>query len=108
MMHKEIIDTYNDVGEGWTPLLIKTFSKIKDSYEREDLDFTTFIPMQVKEKFGGLRIYVGDVPDILYDEVNEIIDQAEDESYIICERCGKPGQLYTDGWWKTLCKEHAR
>ena len=50
MMHKEIIDTYNDVGEGWTPLLIKTFSKIKDSYEREDLDFTTFIPMQVKEK----------------------------------------------------------
>ena len=108
MMHKEILNTYDDVGEGWKPLLIRTFQKIEDSYVREDLDFTTFIPMQVKEKFGGLRIYVGLVPDVLYDEVNEIIHQSENESYIICEVCGKPGKLRHEGWWKTLCSEHSK
>jgi hypothetical protein len=40
------------------------------------------VATQVKEKFGGLRFYYNG------------------------EECGKPGELRTGGWMRTLCDEH--
>lgn len=54
---------------------------------------------QVKEKWGGLRWYVGDAPGI----VHKRIEEAEALSYTICEECGKPGKPRKGGWVKTLC-----
>lgn len=58
---------------------------------------------QIKEKFGGLRFYIGpNFSKRLYD----MIDEAEKQSYHVCERCGKPGELRKDrSWLKTLCEE---
>jgi len=57
---------------------------------------------QVKEKFGGLRFYIGAGSN----EIHDRISQAENDSYNICERTGKPGELRRDlGWWVTLCEE---
>jgi len=57
---------------------------------------------QVKEKFGGLRFYINSGSDEIY----ERISKAENDSYEICERTGKPGKLRQDiGWWTTLCDE---
>jgi len=57
---------------------------------------------QVKEKFGGLRFYINSGSDEIYDRISK----AENDSYEICERTGKPGKLRTDiGWWLTLCEE---
>lgn len=57
---------------------------------------------QVKEKFGGLRFYINSGSD----EIHARISKAENDSYEICERTGKPGKLRTDiGWWTTLCDE---
>ena len=56
---------------------------------------------QVKEKFGGLRFYIGAGSD----EIFQRIDKAEEESYQICEECGKPGKLRDRSWIKTLCEE---
>ena len=58
---------------------------------------------QVKEKFGGLRFYINDAND----EVFDVIDEYEVDSYTICEVCGEKGKERTDiGWIRTLCETH--
>lgn len=59
---------------------------------------------QTKEKFGGLRFYIGGGTDAIFTR----IDDAELESYQTCEVCGQPGVLHSGGWLKTLCDEHAK
>jgi len=69
---------------------------------------------QVKEKFGGLRFYIGGAPKAIYD----MIHKAEHDSFFICEHCGNDvrEQKYDDkeyhsyyrddlGWILTLCDE---
>jgi hypothetical protein len=57
----------------------------------------------VKEKFGGLRIYVNDADD----NIRLRIETAQLESFRTCEICGQPGTRREGGWIKTLCDEHA-
>ena len=54
---------------------------------------------QVKEKYGGLRIYFSGGDDY----VDGLISMAEEMSYKICERCGCPGSPNKQGWIMTLC-----
>lgn len=59
--------------------------------------------LQIKEKFGGLRFYVGAAPEWIHD----LIHAVELASYSLCEKCGKEGKTRGDiGWWKTLCDDH--
>lgn len=56
---------------------------------------------QVKEKFGGLRFYAGS----LTERMQQLINEAEDVSFTICEQCsahGTPG--HRGGWITTLCE----
>jgi len=78
-----------DVGNGWSELLDRV-------YENKP---THAIITQVKEKFGGLRIYFAPHSNLF----SYFLDQIENESYTICERCGEPGKLRDIGWVKTLC-----
>lgn len=83
-----------ECGDGWYDLLDRTceaLSKIEPVPVAE----------QIKEKYGGLRFYVGSATD----EQFQIIDAAETESYEICERCGAPGRPRGKGWITTLCDE---
>lgn len=57
--------------------------------------------LQIKEKFGGLRFYT----ERCSDELNTMINKAEDESYTICEYCGNSGSLQKGNWLKTLCND---
>lgn len=59
---------------------------------------------QIKEKFGGLRFYVGTMSK----PISKRILQAEDESVETCIVCGKRGKLYYDGWVAPFCEEHAK
>lgn len=67
--------------------------------------------LQVKEKFGGLRLYwMGPGPpdfpaltDGESDKIRTAIDTAEDRSYRVCEVCGDPGKVRTGGWVYTMC-----
>jgi hypothetical protein len=70
------------VGDGWAPLLWDLFTKI--SLNSPGVQLT-----QVKEKFGGLRVYVNWVNDEVYGLINE----AEQRSYLICEDCGTEGNV---------------
>lgn len=59
---------------------------------------------QIKEKFGGLRFYIGGTTP----EIDDAITRAERESMRTCETCGRKGVLRTGGWLQTLCDEHAQ
>ena len=84
--------------------------------------------MQIKEKYGTLRVYWNFAEIENYDEiksklknpndlderikkygdmVENAIDFCEYLSSKTCEMTGKPGKLYSKGWCVTLCKEEA-
>lgn len=87
---------YNSVGPGWRGILERL---VEDLFT---LGWDGQIA-QVKEKFGGLRFYIGAGSPAVW----ERIAQAEREAYRTCEDCGAPGKLNDQGWWKTLCDECA-
>ena len=84
------------VGVGWHPL-VRTL--IVDLFAAGwDGQLT-----QIKEKFGGLRFYIGSGSE----EVHALTRKAEDDSFRICEQCGDAGECRYDlGWYKTLCDKH--
>ena len=57
---------------------------------------------QIKEKFGGLRIYLSNEDDYIFG----IINMAERIAVRTCEVCGAKGQMRGGSWLKTLCDEH--
>jgi len=54
---------------------------------------------QIKEKFGGLRIYYSGGDDY----VRGTVSMAEEMSHKICEVCGNKGKPNNSGWIMTLC-----
>lgn len=82
-----------ECGDGWYDLIRNVCEKIKDE---SDVYF-----LQIKEKFGGLRMYISSGSS----KTHSIIDKAEEKSFKICEICGKPGKTKNEGWLRTLCEE---
>ncbi len=75
-------------------------TKFYHSRFRKVLPFIQSYPrfFQIKEKFGGLRLY----------GASSLENVLEDMSYKICEYCGSTKDIgYTKGWIKTQCKECA-
>jgi hypothetical protein len=83
----------------WYPVLEKGFKRISKIVK--DKNYDDFRIVQVKEKFGTLRIYTQ--PYI--EEVENIIREMENECLTICENCGAPGKLRTNGWFSVLCDD---
>jgi hypothetical protein len=81
------------VGEGWLPIVDVALGRmVAAGWDRE--------LHQVKEKLGGLRIYIGQGSD----ELKAIIAAAAAEAARTCECCGDPGSRRdVDGWLATLC-----
>jgi hypothetical protein len=84
------------VDSGWYPLIKELIEDlIKLGWNKQ--------VCQVKEKFGGLRFYINEGSNEIY----ERIVKAEKDSYEICETCGEKGDIRTDiGWYRTLCNKH--
>ena len=82
---------------GWHELINKAFDKL------ESITDIIIVIDQVKEKYGGLRIYTS----TMYEEFDKFVIELETESYKICETCGEAGELRGAGWYKTLCNVHA-
>ena len=83
------------VGPGWAGLVTRCWGACRDDGSIVEI-------FAIKEKFGGLRFYVGSASEMTY----AIIEAAEEESYTICEMCGEPGKPREGGWIKTLCEKH--
>lgn len=80
------------VGKGWGPIVEQLWRLCKAQNPPVAV-------LQVKEKFGGLRFYIGGATE----EVWDAITKGENESYKTCEDCGKPGEVRPLSWVLTLC-----
>lgn len=87
-----------DYPEGWKPLLDEMVAKITEQGWDGEI-------RQIKEKFGGLRFYIGAASN----EVHQTIEEYCERSFHICEKCGEPGELMVKNYWlKTVCSQHAQ
>lgn len=80
------------VGEGWIPIIDKLATDLITMGWDRDLH-------QIKEKFGGLRFYIGAGTPEMRDRIRD----AEREAFTTCENCGAPGKARGPGWIKTFC-----
>ena len=92
-----------ECGNGWLGLIEPIIAKISEenSLRNDDNKIEIF---QIKEKFGGLRFYVGNETD----EIAKMINKAEMESFHVCENCGSKNEVGTsihNGWVSTECKK---
>jgi len=86
------------VGEGWASLIHEVFDYMEQIH-------TPTKVVQVKEKWGGLRIYT----DVIDYRLDEKIREAEKKSFTICEISGEPGKLRNcNGWYRTLSDTHGK
>lgn len=102
-----------DCGNGWMPLINSLCYNIQqhiDSHnewvkkygKKKDKPIPQFVALQVKEKFGSLRIYYqgGD------DYCRGLVDMSAIWSWSTCEICGNGGKRlvgHTKGWIGSIC-----
>ena len=114
-----------EIGVGWIGLVDRYFDVV-DHVVSEHVGFKV---VQIKEKFGGLRLYCQPVlpqmktkqadDDVIVSHQPRKLERwelelqmaktlAEQRSYFVCERCGQPGRLRVrDCYYFTACDEHA-
>lgn len=102
-----------ECGDGWYEILSSLCFLINqherniqgqtEYKQKENPDYTSgYYPVifqQIKEKFGGLRVYYGGGDDY----VDGLVSMAEAWSYKTCEVCGERGKPNKSGWIVTLC-----
>lgn len=96
-----------DCPDGWKNLVLDLLDKLKGKCKIA----------QIKEKFGLLTVYADPI-DSTYEEsfpsrfpfgteeVEKLINEAQEASSKICEVCGAPGKRDSDGWITVLCEPH--
>jgi hypothetical protein len=106
-----------EVGNGWYDILsslcwmikqhednilerIKIINKVGTQNDKEDLEYFPVKFDQIKEKFGGLRVYFSGGDEY----IEGLVSMAESFSYQICEECGEKGKPNKGGWISTLCE----
>jgi hypothetical protein len=90
------------IGKGWFDLIYDLSSKIEPLLvQMKNPPFA----IQVKEKFGGLRFYLGGKCEgESLEEIYNFINLYQSKSLITCENCGEKGNDVELGYWlKTLC-----
>lgn len=91
-----------ECGDGWKKLYqpiidyLKEYNKDKEEKDRIEIH-------QIKEKFGSIRIYLSSYTD----ELRQMIDDAEEQSYYTCEICGKyiTKPIVEHHWMYPMCKK---
>lgn len=84
------------VGKGWEHLVRRVYNA------KIGMGVSLGI-IQVKEKYGGLRIYT----EYYMKEIEDVIREVGEESFTVCEECGNTGTLVKrNGWYRTRCETH--
>ena len=102
-----------ECGNGWFPLIdllchkIQSYIDSHNRYQKNEPPIPQVVFLQVKEKFGGLRIYHlgGDA------YCQGLIDMMGTMSYCFCEICGDAGCRnvgHTSGWIQSVCVDCAK
>jgi len=97
-----------EVGIGWYQIIWDLSEELEPlvvAYnDSRDPEFSPFKFIEMKEKFGALRIYTncGD------EAIRRVVGGAEEKSENTCEICGAPGKPGGRYWIKVLCEEHQK
>ena len=94
----------DDMDPGWRKAFGEDFCEellqaLKDDDYLEGFDF-----VQIKEKYGSLRIYYTGHPVNKF-RTRDVISKYEELSHYICAHCGKPARYITKGWIYPLCED---
>jgi len=92
---------YGDIPYGWRKAFGKQFSKELKSALIKDGYLKTFRFIEIKEKYGELRLYSTDYGP----ESSKVLEKYENISIGFCIRCGKPARYCTQGWIEYLCED---
>ena len=87
-----------ECGKGWNQIIVSMFESFRKNNSKIHV-------VQIKEKFGFLRVYV-DFPEDLeaYKIIKNIIAEAEIKSHTTCELCGMKSKITNkDGWYYNYC-----
>lgn len=85
------------VADGWLPIVEEMLVALKD------LPVTI---VQIKEKFGQLRVYADSVTDEQATEIAKIIEIATYKARHTCEICGEPGKPVNTNVLGVRCEAH--
>jgi hypothetical protein len=89
-------------GNGWFWIIDNLCNCIQNYIDANKKPQAEFV--QIKEKFGELRIYIEGTDEL----IQGMVWLAEDLSYSTCEACGTIQDIvHTKGYIKTLCKSCA-
>lgn len=91
-----------ECGEGWKGIYQPIIDYIED-YNKDKEGEDKIEIYQIKEKFGTLSFYVSKKTD----ELRKMIEDAEAESYHVCEICGRHinKQIVEHHWIYPMCRE---
>lgn len=87
------------VPDGWKPLFKQFCKDIKKKAKK--LNVKNFTLLDVKEKYGGLRV----IPSPYLTDFNELVNKLEQDTYNTCYICGKHASYYTKGYILPICHE---
>lgn len=89
-----------ECGTGWFSVIREVCAKI----EKEKITGVSFV--QIKEKYGTIRMYYECANEANHKRMYDIIQAAEVKSGKTCEVCGGPGRLLTlCGCSATICEK---
>lgn len=93
---------YIECHEGWRPLVNIALNAIEEENKNLDEDNKIY-PVQIKEKFGRLEIYLNHYSEKLF----ALITKLREESLKTCEYCGTNENvgMTIDGWYMRICKD---
>jgi hypothetical protein len=85
-------DNWSDLPLGWFPLAEQLIQDlIRLGWDRRVL--------QIKEKYGTLRLYISQREDLFRDRINAAMEQ----SGTVCQDCGGAGTWHDEGSMSALC-----
>ena len=84
------------VGNGWLGILQRLFEVLISMGWNKDF-------LNVKQKFGGMSIFLDNLPE----NGHQFVVESEKETFSVCEVCGEPGvQHKINNWVYCLCETH--
>ena len=89
-----------ECGKGWYKLIQPVVDYINE-YNKNKTKEEQIQILQIKEKWGYLNIYT----NFGNEELDKLIDEAEDKSLTVCEDCGSEENvgMRLTGWYTTMC-----
>lgn len=103
---------------GWAAVLTNMFDQINAAMDAAQVPRSALNIIQIKEKFGSLRMYYDiqdidlsipdDVKDRLDDQIEDIVNRAENVTERTCVVCGAKAEYFSTGWVLPYCEHCAR